>query len=167
MGRKPKKVLKNLNVLDDEVVSKVSQNSLDSSTTLEETMPLNTVQSNLMDFLAENFADDNLNMFNALPNIAPEPLVETEIKSDILPLLDTDNDDPNLYSDNALIKSEPVDLNEHLYSDFYSHLTAEPKLDNIYNPQQIAEVQQKHLLGVLNTGDITRYRIFSDIKRIN
>uniref|UniRef100_A0A1A9UMT0 N-acetyltransferase domain-containing protein n=1 Tax=Glossina austeni TaxID=7395 RepID=A0A1A9UMT0_GLOAU len=156
MGRKPKKVLKNLNVLDDEVVSKVSQNSLDSSTTLEETMPLNTVQSNLMDFLAENFADDNLNMFNALPNIAPEPLVETEIKSDILPLLDTDNDDPNLYSDNALIKSEPVDLNGHLYSDFYSHLRAEPKLDNIYNPQQIAEVQQQHLLDGLNTGDGTR-----------
>ncbi|KAI9584007.1 cysteine-rich protein 2-binding protein [Glossina fuscipes] len=157
MGRKPKKVLKNLNVLEDEIVSKVSQNSLDGSTTVEENaMPLNTVQSNLMDFLAENFADDNLNVFNALPNIAPEPLVETEIKSDILPLLDTDNDDPNLYSDNALIKSEPVDLNGHLYSDFYSHLTAEPKLDNIYNPQQIGELQQQQLLDGLKTDHITR-----------
>ncbi|XP_054741653.1 cysteine-rich protein 2-binding protein [Anastrepha obliqua] len=82
MGRTPK-VAKQLNIVDDDIKN------------FQEQQPLNTVQSNLMDFLAENLA--NYDLFSTLPNIAPETLVGGDEKNDLLPLLDAHNDNVGLF----------------------------------------------------------------------
>ncbi|XP_013114167.2 cysteine-rich protein 2-binding protein [Stomoxys calcitrans] len=133
MGRKPK-LAKQLDVLDDDhLLGKMPQNSL---LPLDDpSMSLNTVQSSLMDFLAESLASDDLNMFNTLPNIASEPLVEPTGKNDILPsLLAHSNDNANFFENPAaLIKTEPMDLNGHLYSDLSSQLLLNEKLKSFYS----------------------------------
>lgn len=79
MGRTPK-IAKQLNIVDDDTKN------------VQQQQPLNTVQSNLMDFLAENLA--NYDLFNSLPNITTDTLGGDE-KADFLPLLETHNDIDN------------------------------------------------------------------------
>lgn len=146
MGRKPK-VAKQLNVLDDDLLNKPLTNkslalpppppSLPNVHSLsnaidEPVLPFNTVQSSLMDFLAESLASDDLNMFNSLPNIASEPLVESAGKNDMLPLLESHNDNANFFDNPSLIKAGPMDLNGHLYSDFNTATMLNEKLKSFY-----------------------------------
>lgn len=154
MGRKPK-IAKQLDVLeDDHLINKIPQNDL---IPLNDTsMPLKTdVQSSLMDFLAESLASDDLNMFNTLPNIAPEPLVECADKNDMLPLLEAaNNDNANFYenSTTALIKAEPMDLNGHLYNDFNAQLLLNEKLKSFFaNTQFEQQHDVNHLSGSFTT----------------
>lgn len=78
-------------------------------------MPLNSVQSHLMDFLAENLASDSLNVFDTLPSIAPDILVDEPNKADILPLLQHEDDTGYLLQDISNLKSENIDINDQLY----------------------------------------------------
>lgn len=143
MGRKPK-IAKPLNVLDDDLLNKNNPHNVLQP--LEDPiMPLNTVQSSLMDFLAESLASDDLNMFNTLPNIAPEPLVESAGKNDILPLLEAHNDNANFFDNSSLIKAEPMDLNGHLYSDFNTQLLLNEKLKSFYNNSGFPMEQQQQV----------------------
>ncbi|XP_075152871.1 ada2a-containing complex component 2 [Haematobia irritans] len=149
MGRKPK-VAKQLDVLDD------PQNNM---LPLEDpSMSLSTVQSSLMDFLAESLASDDLNMFNNLPNIAPEPLVEPSGKNDILPaLLDANSDNANYFENSAsLIKPEPMDLNGHLYGDFNTQFLLSEKLKNFCTnnqyDQQHEVIQPSHSCSTNSAG---------------
>ncbi|XP_061388237.1 cysteine-rich protein 2-binding protein [Musca vetustissima] len=139
MGRKPK-VAKQLDVLeDDHLLNKIPPpNNL---MPLEDpTMPLNTVQSSLMDFLAESLASDDLNMFNSLPNIAPEPLVECAGKNDMMPLLEASTDNANFLENiPAPVKSQPMDLNGHLYNDFNAQLLLNDKLNSFFNNTQFTQ----------------------------
>ncbi|KAM7354518.1 ada2a-containing complex component 2 isoform 2-T2 [Cochliomyia hominivorax] len=126
MGRKPK-IAKPLNVLDDDLLNKHNANILPPLD--DPAMPLNTVQSSLMDFLAESLASDDLNMFNTLPNIAPEPLVESA--------------------------AEPMDLNGHLYSDFNTQLLLNEKLKSFYtNSTYPLEQQQPQFNNILNNSGV-------------
>lgn len=151
MGRKPK-IAKPLNVLDDDLLNK-QPNAI---VPLEDpVMPLNTVQSSLMDFLAESLASDDLNMFNTLPNIAQEPLVESAGKNDILPLLDAHNDNANFFENSSMIKTEPMDLNGHLYNDFNAQLLLSEKLKSFYTNTTFAGGQQQQQFNdVLNNQSV-------------
>ncbi|XP_037816829.1 cysteine-rich protein 2-binding protein [Lucilia sericata] len=132
MGRKPK-IAKPLNILDDELLNKQhNTNALAPPPLDDPVMPLNTVQSSLMDFLAESLASDDLNMFNTLPNIAPEPLVDSAGKNDILPLLEAHNDNANFFDNSSMIKAEPMDLNGHLYSDYNTQVLLNEKLKSFF-----------------------------------
>lgn len=144
MGRKPK-IAKPLDVLEDDHLLNKPLQSTNLGSLEDPAMPLNTVQSSLMDFLAESLASDDLTMFNTLPNIAPEPLVESCGKNDILPLLDASNDNAN-FNDNAtsLIKAEPMDLNGHLYSDLNSHLMFNEKLKSFYTHKPTVTSDQQN-----------------------
>lgn len=146
MGRKPK-IEKPLNVLDDDLLNK--HNTLAPSLD-DPVMSLNTVQSSLMDFLAESLASDDLNMFNTLPNMAPEPLVEKGVKNDILPLLETPNDNANYFDNSSLIKPERMDLNGHLYSDFNTQVLVNEKLKCFYTNSICHLDQQQHLTNLLS-----------------
>lgn len=146
MGRKPK-VAKPLNILDDDLLNK----NITLAPPLDDpVMSLNTVQSSLMDFLAESLASDDLNMFNTLPNIAPEPLVQNGVKNDILPLLETHNDNSNFIDNSSLIKSEPMDLNGHLYSDFNTQVLLNEKLKCFYTNSTCHLNQQQHSNNLLS-----------------
>ncbi|XP_005191966.1 cysteine-rich protein 2-binding protein [Musca domestica] len=139
MGRKPK-VAKQLDVLDDDhLLNKI--NNPNNLLPLEDpSMPLNTVQSSLMDFLAESLASDDLNMFNSLPNIAPEPLVECAGKNDMMPLLEASTDNANfLESIPASVKTGSMDLNGHLYSDFNVQLLLNDKLNSFFTNTQFTQ----------------------------
>lgn len=139
MGRKPK-VAKQLDVLDDDhLLNKI--NNPNNLLPLEDPlMPLNTVQSSLMDFLAESLASDDLNMFNSLPNIAPEPLVECAGKNDMMPLLEASTDNANfLESIPASVKTGSMDLNGHLYSDFNVQLLLNDKLNSFFTNTQFTQ----------------------------
>lgn len=141
MGRKPK-VAKSLNALDGGLLNKPNPNTL---APLDDTvMPLNTVQSSLMDFLAESLASDDLNMFNSLPNITPEPIYNAG-KSDMLPLLEGHNDNANFFDNTSLIKPEPMDLNGHLYSDFNSQMLLNEKLKSFYTSSTLPSEQHQHI----------------------
>ncbi|XP_073825565.1 ada2a-containing complex component 2 isoform X2 [Musca autumnalis] len=143
MGRKPK-VAKQLDVLeDDHLLNKINTQTNNNILPLEDpTMPLNTVQSSLMDFLAESLASDDLNMFNSLPNIAPEPLVECAGKNDMIPMLEASSDNANfLESIPAPIKSAPMDLNGHLYSDFNAQLMLNDKLNSFFTNNQFTQAE--------------------------
>lgn len=93
MGRTPK-MAKQLNIVDDDIKN------------LQQQQPLNTVQSSLMDFLAENLA--NYDLFNSLPNITTDTLGGGDEKTDFLPLLETHND--NINNCNSLEAKSKIDL---------------------------------------------------------
>ncbi|XP_014096924.2 cysteine-rich protein 2-binding protein [Bactrocera oleae] len=93
MGRTPK-MAKQLNIVDDDIKN------------LQQQQPLNTVQSSLMDFLAENLA--NYDLFNSLPNITTDTLGGGDEKTDFLPLLETHND--NINNCNSLEAKSKINL---------------------------------------------------------
>ena len=81
MGRKPK-VAKQLNIMDEDSNRQVSTHPSPS-----QEASLNTVQSSLMDFLAESLASDDL-MFSSLPHLKSETSGKSGAKNDYLNLLD-------------------------------------------------------------------------------
>lgn len=146
MGRKPK-LAKQLNILDDDLLNKQTNSLLPLEDSI---MPLNTVQSSLMDFLAESLASDDLNMFNTLPNIASEPLVDNSGKNDLMPLLDAaHNDNANFFENPSLIKAEPMDLNGHLYSDYNTQAMLHEKLKSFYANSPFSNEQQHNFNNII------------------
>ncbi|XP_011178675.2 cysteine-rich protein 2-binding protein [Zeugodacus cucurbitae] len=120
MGRTPK-VAKQLNIVDDDIKN------------LQQQQPLNTVQSSLMDFLAESFA--NYDLFSTLPNIATDTLVGGDEKHDFLPLLETHTDNLNNLS--------PVEVKNNVNDSVATNGTTEAPIADKFKGFCNAEDQQK------------------------
>uniref|UniRef100_A0A0K8UD80 Cysteine-rich protein 2-binding protein n=1 Tax=Bactrocera latifrons TaxID=174628 RepID=A0A0K8UD80_BACLA len=133
MGRTPK-IAKQLNIVDDDIKN------------IQQQQPLNTVQSSLMDFLAENLA--NYDLFNSLPNISTDTLGGGDEKTDFLPLLETHNDNINNFSQlkaKSKIDSDVTNANTkgpiaHKFKSFYnSDDHHEQKLSSLEVSEQLSQ----------------------------
>ncbi|XP_017469362.1 PREDICTED: cysteine-rich protein 2-binding protein isoform X2 [Rhagoletis zephyria] len=128
MGRTPK-VAKQLDIVDDDIKN------------FHQQQPLNTVQSSLMDFLAENLANDDF--FSTLPNSATETLVGGDDKNGFLPLLETQNDNVGLF-DTSEAKYNP---NSAVYESNTVYPVAD-KLKSFYDSEQHGDQKTSSVLSI-------------------